>query len=80
MARPQAYPDEPRFLGVVAGFLTFALLEKISRGLALRLGGAGRPRAGYAQATQVRPQNDAQARPSRGRRRRRQADNEVAQR
>jgi hypothetical protein len=38
MPRSDTYPDTPRFIGVVAGFLTFALLERVTRGLARRFG------------------------------------------
>lgn len=80
MARPQAYPDEPRFLGVVAGFLTFALLEKLSRGLAHRLGRSGHPAATDAAAARPTPSDDAPKRVRRMTRRPRQSDTEVARR
>lgn len=43
MAGPEPYPDEPRFIGVVVGFLVFALLEILNRGLARRPGWSSIP-------------------------------------
>lgn len=52
MPRSDTYPDTPRFIGVVAGFLTFAALERLARGLGRRSGSAEvRPGSGDSAAT-----------------------------
>lgn len=49
-ARPEDYPDQSRFIGVVTKFLLFAMLEKLARSLARRLNGkpAASPRTANA--------------------------------